>query len=763
MRINALFNFIFSFFVIIVVANSSTAQLADDQVRISEIRVDGNSRVAPGTVQTYLPVRVGDLTTPSALSNALERLYETNLFQNIKLDLEGSVLTVSVTENPIINRVNIEGNDVISDERLLDVINVQQRRVYTRKVAIDATRQLIDVYRASGRFAAVVEPKIIELDNNRVDLVFEVNEGPLIKIDSISFSGNASFSDRKLKQVIASREKRWWAFLSASDKYDEGRLDYDIRLLRQFYLARGYADINVQRARGGLLPDRSGFAITFLVNEGVRYQVNEISLVSEIKGVDINELRQLVSFDDDAWYDARLLEQGLLDISKRLGSFGYAFVNVTPDIKTNAGTAKLDIDIKIEKSRRNFVERIEFVDNSRTTDRVLRREFEIVEGDAYNQLKIDRSIRNVRNLGYFSEVKVQTLRGSTPEQSVTSVTVREQPTGDFSIGVGYSSLNQANFTLGINERNFLGTGRRLKMAFSTSGEDTDFTIGLTEPYFMGRDLTGSFDVFNNNYTDSSADQRIKSFGFSSSAGFSSANDFAHNISYTLQNVETEILDSQENKISSDGGKLSSSLGYQITKDTRDNRFNPSSGYNYRISEQYAGLGGDLNYISSVISGGYYYGFDYTDIVIGLNAEYGIIDGIGENISQSNRFYLGGRKVRGFDASGIGPRAAESATASAVGGNNYYAGRVAIRSGIAMPKDTGIKWTIFTDFGSLWGIDETIDNYAVSTDKQSIRISAGYGFLWETPIGPLTFTWADALKKETYDQLRRFEFRIGSIF
>ncbi len=409
MRGNALFSFILSLCIIILSGHSSFAQLVDDQVRISEIRVDGNRRVAKGTVQTYLPVKVGDLTTQSALSNALERLFETNLFQDIKLDLDGTALVVTVVENPIINRVNIEGNDAISDERLLEVIDVRPRRVFNRKVAIDATQQLIDVYRASGRFAAVVEPKIIKLENDRVDLVFEVNEGPLIKIDSISFSGNTAFRDRELRQAIASRERRWWAFLAANDKYDEGRLDYDARLLRQFYLARGYADIEVQRARGGLLPDRSGFAITFLVDEGIRYKVNEISISSEINGLDINELRELVDFGDDAWYDVRLLEQGLLNISSRLGSFGYAFVNVTPDIKTDADAAMLDIDIKIEKARRNFIERIEFVDNSRTTDKVIRREFEIVEGDAYNQLKIDRSIRNVRNLGYFSEVKVQTL------------------------------------------------------------------------------------------------------------------------------------------------------------------------------------------------------------------------------------------------------------------------------------------------------------------------------------------------------------------
>ncbi len=757
MRYNGLFSFIFGLCILLMPVPSSFGQLADEQVRISEIRVEGIRRVAQGTVQTYLPVRVGDITTPSSLSNALERLYETNLFQDIKLNLDGTVLIVSVIENPIINRVNIEGNDVISDERLLEVIDVQPRRVYNRKVAIDATRQLIDVYRAGGRFAAVVEPKIIELDNNRVDLVFEVEEGPLIKIDSILFSGNASFSDRELRQTIASREKRWWAFLTANDKYDEGRLDYDVRLLRQFYLARGYADIEVQRVRGGLLPDRSGFAITFLVNEGVRYQVDSVKVSSEITGLDVDELTQLVDFGDDQWYDVRLLEQGLLNISNRLGSYGYAFVNVTPDIKTDAAAAKLDIEITIEKARRNFVERIEFVDNSRTTDKVIRREFEIVEGDAYNQLKIDRSIRNVRNLGYFSKVSVQTLRGSTPEQSVTSVTVREQSTGDLSIGFGYSSLTQAGVTLGINERNFLGTGRRLNLSLSASGENTDFTIGLTEPYFMDRDLTGSVDVFKRK--NKSGETTVNETGFSLGVGFAAARDVYHRLRYDLSQSKTTVSQTTATSSTGEEGKslLGSSVAYTISKDTRDSRFDPTEGYLFELSETASGFGGDVKFLRSKLSAAYYKPLLFKSVIIGLSGKVGHIGGLGDKVTQSKRFYLGGGAVRGFDYSGIGPR--DAGSGDGVGGNTMYSGRVELLSNVGLDNDTGVRWTVFSDFGSLWGTDYPTN--VTMPNAKDVRASLGLGIYWASAIGPLSFSWAKPVSKMDHDRTKIFQFNIGT--
>ena len=754
---NVLFSLVVGLFLFCTAVHSSLAQSSSDQVRVSDIKIEGNRRVADGTVQSYLPIRVGDLTSLNALSNALGSLYDTDLFQDIKLDLEGSVLIVSVIENPVINRVNIEGNDAISDDILLEVIDVQPRRIFNRKVAIDATRKLIEVYKKGGRFAAVIEPKIIKLDENRIDLVFEVNEGPLIKIDSISFFGNKAFNDQKLRQSIASREKRWWAFLSANDKYDEGRLDYDVRLLRQFYLSRGYADINVERVRGGLLPDRSGFAITFLVEEGVRYAVKEVSVSSKIVGVDVDKLRDLIDFGDEAWYDVRHLEQGLLDISNELGLLGYAFVNVSPEIETDSETAKLDIRITIEEARRNFVERIEFVDNVRTTDRVIRREFEIVEGDAYNQLKIERSIRNIRNLGFFSDVKVQTLRGSTSDQSVTKITVQEQSTGDFTLGLGYSSLDKTSVTLGINERNFLGTGRRAKVQVTTSGTATDFNVGLSEPYFMGRNLTGMIDVFKN---QNKADDSTRSeAGFTLGANYSAAEDVYHKLRYNLSKTKTTVASTKSSSITGEAGqsRLKSSVTYVLSQDTRNNRFDPTDGYYTELDETLSGFGGDVKFLRTQISAGYYKPMLFQSVILGVSGKLGHITGLGDKVTRSQHFYLGGRDIRGFNSNGLGPR--DTGSKSAVGGTNMYTGRMEIISSVGLNEDTGIRWTVFTDFGSLWNTDYPTG--VTQPNASNMRSSIGAGFFWTTAIGPLSFSWAKPLSKMSHDTTRTFQFNIGT--
>jgi outer membrane protein insertion porin family len=733
------------------------AQATTEQVRISGIKVTGNRRVAEGTVLSYLPVQIGDVVSQGGLSQSLERLYATNLFKDIKLDIDGSVLTVTIVENPIINRVNIEGNDVITDERLLEVIDVQPRRVYNRQVALDAAAKLLDVYRAGGRFAAVVEPKIIKLDENRVDLVFEVDEGPLIKINSIVFSGNQNFSDRALSQAIVSREKRWWAFLTPNDKYDEGRLDYDVRLLRQYYLSRGYADINVSRARGGLLPDRSGFAITFLIDEGVRYKVNNINMTSEIENIDLDSLKSLMAFGDDNWYDVRRLEQGLLDISNQLGAFGYAFVDVTPDIKTDPATGMLDIAVTIGQSRRNFVERIEFVDNTRTLDSVIRREFELVEGDAFNQLKLDRSVRNVRNLGYFSKVDVQNIRGSSADQTITRVTVEEQSTGDFSIGVGYSSLDKTSLTLGINERNFLGTGRRASASISTSDTQTDFVFGLSQPYLFGRDLTGSIDVFK---TKSSANNTSTNrTGFNLGARFNAANDVYHRVTYGISTSKITNTATSATSVTGENGKslLKSAVSYTIGKDTRDNRFDPTEGFFTEISETLSGVGGDVNFLRSNFRGGYYKPYLFKSLVFGVKGRLGHISGLGDDVTQSERFFLGGRDVRGFDSNGIGPR--DTGSGGAVGGNNIYSGTVEIVSNLGVTKDAGLRWTVFSDFGSVWATD--FPSGVTKPDEQAMRSSLGFGILWNTVIGPLSFYWAKPLTEQSHDNTKTFQFSIGT--
>jgi len=736
---------------------SVQAQTTQQEVRVTEIKVSGNRRVAEGTVLSYLPVQVGDVVSQGALSQSLERLYSTNLFKDLKLELDGSVLVVKIVENPIINRVNIEGNDVLSDERLLEVIDVQPRRVYNRQVALDASKKLLDIYRASGRFAAVVEPKIIELDDDRVDLVFEVDEGPLIKISSIVFSGNKNFSDRALRQAIASREQRWWAFLTPDDKYDEGRLDYDVRLLRQYYLARGYADINVSRARGGLLPDRSSFALTFLIDEGIRYKVNEIAISSEIENIDLQALKALMNFGDDGWYDVRRLEQGLLDISNQLGVYGYAFVDVTPEIKTDPNTGLLDIEIAIGEARRNFVERIEFVDNTRTLDSVIRREFELVEGDAFNQLKLDRSVRNVRNLGYFSKVDVQNIRGSSADQTITRVFVEEQSTGDFSIGVGYSSLDKTSFNIGINERNFLGTGRRASASVSTSDTETDFVFGLTEPYLFGRDLTGSVDLFKTKSTANltSSNRTGMSFG----ASFLAADDVYHRVSYEVARAKITNTSTSATSITGENGKslLKSAVSYTLGKDTRDSRFDPTEGYFAEISETFSGVGGDVNFLRTNLRGGYYQPFLFKSVVFGLHGRVGQITGLGDDVTQSERFFLGGRDVRGFDSNGIGPR--DTGSGGAVGGNNIYNGTVEIVSDIGVSKDAGVRWTVFSDFGSVWDTDYPTG--VTKPNDSTMRSSVGFGILWNTVIGPLSFYWAKPVSEASHDNTKTFQFSIGT--
>lgn len=735
----------------------SAAQSANDQVKIDEIAVSGNKRVAVGTVLSYLPVRVGDRVTRSSLSIALERLYETELFADIDIDIDGAVLRINVVENPIINRVNIEGNDALDDEKLLEIIDIQPRRVFTRRLAVEASQKLLEVYQAAGRYAAVVDPQIIELDENRVDLAFVVTEGPLIKIKSITFNGNERYSDAALRRAISSRVSNWWAIFATSDKYDEARLDYDVRLLRQFYLARGYADIDVSRVQGGLLPDRTGFAVSFILNEGSRYKVDEILIDSQIENVDLDLLRQQFDFGDDGWYDVRALEKGLLDITNELGSLGYAFVNVEPEVITDPQTQTLNIKVGIGKAQKNFIERIEIVNNVRTLDSVIRREFELVEGDAFNQLKLERSIRNVRNLGFFSDVSVRNIVGSSDEQTVTELTVEEQSTGEFSIGLGYSSLDQTSFALGLDERNFLGTGRGINFSLDVSASRSNVRVGVSEPYLFGRNLTGRASVFNEKIKEDSFS--ITRRGFDFGIGFGAANDYYHRVGYELSQSETSEKSTTAQSITGENGKtiLKSAVSYSFARNTLDNRFDPSDGSMFEVEQEVAGVGGDARYYRVILSGAYYRPVMFNTFLLGTKGRIGQVTGLGENVTQSQRFFLGGQRVRGFDGSGIGPR--DIGSNAAVGGNKVVNGSFEVVSRAGISQDLSMRWTVFSDFGSVWETD--YPSGVTGANDSSIRTSIGAGLLWDTFIGPMSFYWAKPTTKKSYDKTRTFQFTIGT--
>ena len=725
--------------------------------QINDISIKGNQRVSEDTIRSYLSIDIGDKLSPDVLDKAIDRLFSTSLFSDVNISSENGLVKIIVKENPIINRVLVEGNDVLDTDILLAQLDIQPRRVYTKKVAIDGMQRLLEIYELSGRFGASIEPKIIELESNRVDLIFEIDEGPLIKITSIQFNGNERFSDRKLRQVIASREKRWWAFASSSDKYDENRLDYDIRLLRQFYQTRGYADIDIKRARGGLLPDRTGFAISFILEEGPIYSFNKIDVVSNIESVEGKTLLQEVTFKSGERYDIRRLEESLIDITNKLGDFGYAFVNVTPDITTDPEKAIIDIQFNIDTARKNYVERIEIIDNSRTADFVVRREMQLVEGDAYNQAKLQESLRNIRNLGFFSDVSVKTKPGSSADQSIIEIGVEEQSTGSLALGLGYSSIDKSSLSLSLNEKNFLGTGRSVGFSGAFSGTKSDFNLSLTEPFFLNRNLSASTNIFTNKVEGGSAKTSTKGIGFG--LGFKAANDVYHRLTYNFSEKKTNQTANNASSSTGETDKklISSALGYTLGIEKRDNRFDPSDGFFAEISETYSGLGGDVNFLKSVVRGANYRSVSFDRFVLGARAEAGHINGLGEKVTQSNRFFLGGNKVRGFDGAGIGPR--DNSSDGAVGGNNYYAGSFDVITNVGLNPDLGVRWTLFADYGSAWDTD--FPSGVIGAKDDNVRKSIGFGLLWDTAIGPLSFYWAEPISKQPYDKLREFQFTIGT--
>ena len=734
----------------------ASAQSADEA--ITEIKIEGTQRIDPATVLTYSTLSVGDTATPTILNRAVGRLFATDLFEDVSVGLDGSVVTITVLENPIINRISLEGNDVISDERLLELLDLKPRRVYTEKVALDTRATLMEIYRQNGRYAAVIEPKIIQLPDRRVDLVFEIDEGPLIKISRIKFIGNEAFSDRALRNVIESREAKWYIFFTANDKYDPGRLALDTQKLRQFYLQNGHANVEIVRSTGELLADRSGFVLSFQIEEGQVYSVNSVRVESEIEGVDTDDILAAGTLEVGEEYDIRIVEETLSLMTNRLGELGYAFVDLTPDVTLNETEATLDILVNIGPARRSYVEQINIRGNDRTLDRVIRRRFELVEGDSFNQLKLSRSERNVRNLGFFSDVSVDVQSGSSPDQSVVEMEVEETSTGSFQLGVGYSSLDKASVTLGVNESNFLGTGRRARASVSLSDRSTSYRAGITEPYFLDRNLTGSADLFRDSYEYTNVDHERLGLGLG--IGFRAARDYRHRFGYTISETETKTTSTTALSTSGDeGSSLVSEVSYTLTKDTRDSRIDPSRGYLLQASESFAGLGGDASYLKTVLRGQYLKPLYFNAFVVGLEAEAGQINGLDEKVSRSNRFILGGRKVRGFASAGIGPR--DAGDDSAVGGNQYYVTSANLTSSYGIDKDLGIRWTTFVDAGSLWGTDYPAN--VIEPDNDAMRSAFGYGILWDTAIGPMSFIWANAIDKEHYDNTKVFQFNFGGRF
>jgi outer membrane protein insertion porin family len=727
---------------------------------LREIRVEGNQRIEADTVRSYMSIAPGDLYDRDKIDRSLKALFGTSLFADVNMRQEGDAIVVRVVENPVINRIAFEGNKRFESKLIEPEIQLRPRVVYTRTRVQSDVQRILQMYRRNGRFAATVEPKIIQLAQNRVDLVFEINEGDKTGIRKINFIGNKRFADKTLRDRILTRETRWYRFLTADDIYDPDRLTVDRERLRKFYLSKGHADFRVVSAIAELTPDRESFFLTFAIDEGDVYRFGEVKVENELKTLHTPFAQDLVRTKPGEIYNADDVEGTVQDITTEVTGLGLAFVDVVPEIKRDREKRIIDVTYKIAEGPRIYVERIDITGNVRTLDKVVRREFRFVEGDAFNSARIRRSRQRLQSLGFFDKVDIKTEKGSAPDKTVVAIDVRERSTGELSIGVGFSTSDGVLGDVSIRERNFLGKGQDVKLGYTLSTRRRQADFAFTEPYFLDKHLGAGLDLMDRErdlQSERSYDEHTKRGRVR--FGHAHTEFLSQSYSYLLQSDTIENVGNNASRFIKrvKGSTTTSEFGQRLTYDRRDDKLNPTDGYVASLGTEYAGIGGEVNYVRLSLDYSYYY--PYTDdTTLVLTAASGYILGLGEDVRISNRFFIGGNSFRGFRSGGIGPR--DLQTGDALGGNLYYLISGEGRFPIGLPKELGVQGRYFVDTGSLSKVDESGTGIG---DTASLRVSTGVGMTWATPLGPLAIDFGRPLVKESYDRTETFRISFGTRF
>ncbi len=755
---------------------------------IKTVQVQGNQRVEANTVASYLLFARGDPYSDERIDLSVKTLYATGLFADVEIEPRDGNVLIRVIENPIINRVILEGNKSLKTDKITDEVEAEPRAIFTRANVQADVQRIIELYRQSGRFAANVTPKVVQQPQNRVDLIFEITEGPVTGVKRINFIGNNEYSDRRLRKEIVTEESIWYKFFSSNDNYDPGRLEFDREQVREFYTDRGFADFRVVSAVAELTPDQEDFYITFTVDEGEEYTWGEIDVKTELETLDEDLLLQLVPIYTGEIYKASVVEDAIDGLTFASGAAGYAFVDIQPSIRRNRDTKTVDLTFNITEGPRVYIERIDIVGNTQTLDHVIRRELELVEGDAFNRILLDRSRNNVRRLRFFEEVEISETQGSSPDRAQVEVKVKEQPTGELSFSAGFSSADAFLVDLSITQRNLRGRGQLLRFVIRASSNRREIDLRFTEPRFLGRNLAAGFELFDVtlDFLDEAGFRQSRTGG-QISLGFPLTENTSLSARYSLRAEDIEVpgLDcaailaspqqsSQNSLCLQEGGRLSSIFGYTLGWDRRNDPITPTGGFDFRFSQDLAGIGGDVKYLRTDVRANFYKGI-IGDVVGSLALSGGYIQGWGgESVQINDRYFKGNNEFRGFDTAGVGPRVVlidditgQVRRGNALGGNLFGLAAAEVSFPVGIPN---LSASLFAEAGTVGLLDEeftfeTNDGGVTTTviDDLFIRATIGASVYWDSPFGPIRFDFTKPIQQFDVDERKSFQFTTSTRF
>ncbi|ARP65749.1 outer membrane protein assembly factor BamA [Mesorhizobium sp. WSM1497] len=757
------------------------ATSAAEAAVVSRVEVSGNQRIDAETIRNYITIKPGKAFSSSDIDGAVKALFGTGLFSDVQINQVGSTLVVKVAEYQVVNQVLFQNNKKLKDNALAAAVQLKPRGTFSQATLDADVESVKAAYKRIGRDDVTVTTQVMQLGDNRVNVVFNIAEGDRTQIAAINFVGNSAYSSRRLSDIINTKRSSWVSFILRDDVYDDDKLRADQELLRRFYYNHGYADFQVVSAVGELDSATNKYTVTITVQEGDRYTFGDVSVESTIPEVDGKSLESVIETHKGDVYNAKNVEDSIIALTEKVAGSGYAFAQVTPRGDRNFENHTISVVYTIDQGTKAYIERIEIRGNDRTRDYVIRREFDVSEGDAFNQVLIQRAKKRLENLNYFEKVDISTVPGSQPDQVVLVVDVVEKSTGEFSVGAGYSTGGDTagpSVEGSVTERNFLGRGQFIKVSAGGGKNSRDYSLSFTEPYFLGRRIAAGFDIFKQtrNYDHYDSDTTGATVRFGLPITDSITTQLAYNIAQEKYKYDDSCDDNADGVLGdcdlstaikqgiAESPWIKSSVSLGLVYNTIDDMKNPHEGIYATTTVEVAGLGGDAKFVKVTGRGSIYQTLSEQYDLVGLiSGGAGHVEGYGsDGLRIFDQFQSSDRMIRGFAYGGIGP--VDIATGDHLGGTTYFNASAEAQFPLpVIPESFGLRGAVFADAATLYG--SKVDTAGVTQDSvgMKLRASVGLGLMWASPFGPIRIDYAIPVKKEARDDVQEFNFGISTRF